>query len=291
MVRAGARRNVLVPAIVGLAWVSTMATSHILVNPGEHLSTGHIRVVLSSITGHRTNAVSQSFAAQSHVQYAAPPDRAEPALASVPDGPPAAPPRPTEKVIGDVPLIWQIYSLSCEAAALQMALSHQGIATDQDAILKEIGIDGRRARWDSQGLRWGDPYSAFVGAVTGTEDSYTGYGTYYPTIKRAATALGGRVLSAGEGIDPQALYDSVLDGHPAVVWIPYDYEFHPRRDYVTFEGRRVLYAGPIEHAAVLVGVDAASVLIRDPLFGEFRLDKSQFENGYRTYNQMAVVLA
>lgn len=203
---------------------------------------------------------------------------------------PVSPLRPTSNVVGGVPFIWQVYSQSCESAALQMTLAHQGIAATQDQILDLVGADLRGAYWDGRGLRWGDPYATFVGDVDGAQEDLTGYGTYYPPIVRAAEALRGRILRAGEGIAAAAIYEAILDGHPAVLWIANDYAFHPRRDFTTFDGRRVLYAGPYEHAVTGVGVSENSILIHDPLAGTIWVDKTEFEATYRTYNQMAVIL-
>jgi uncharacterized protein YvpB len=201
----------------------------------------------------------------------------------------ASPPRPTYNVVGGVPFIWQVYSQSCEPAALQMTLAHQGIAATQDQILALVGADLRSAYRDGHGLRWGDPYATFVGDVDGAQEDLTGYGTYYPPIVRAAEALKAHVLRAGEGISPAVIYDALLDGHPAVLWIANDYAFHPRQDYTTFDGRRVLYAGPYEHAVTAVGVRGNSILIHDPLAGTIWVEKPEFEATYRTYNQMAVI--
>jgi uncharacterized protein YvpB len=171
-----------------------------------------------------------------------------------------------------------------------MAVGHEGVQASQDQILNLIGSDLRGAYWDNRGLRWGDPYTTFVGYVGGSEDYLTGYGTYFPPIVKAAEQLNARVLKAGEGISPGEVYDSILDGHPVVLWISYDYAFHDRQDYTTFEGRQVLYAGPFEHAVTGVGVNEGSILINDPLSGQFWVDKATFESTYRTYNQMAVII-
>jgi uncharacterized protein YvpB len=205
--------------------------------------------------------------------------------------PPPPPPRPTSNEIASVPMLWQIYNLDCESAALQMALAHQGIQASQDQIMDLIGADLRGPHWDAGGMRWGDPYATFVGYVGGAEEYLTGYGTYFPPIVKAAAALGGRIIRAGEGLTPAEVYNAVLDGHPVVLWVGYDYVFHPRQDYTSFDGRPVLYAGPYEHAVTGVGVNEAAILVHDPQQGRIWLAKRDFEETYRTYNQMAVILS
>jgi uncharacterized protein YvpB len=191
----------------------------------------------------------------------------------------------------DVPAYRQVYALSCESASLRMALAYRDIRTDDAAILSLIGADSRRPSYSDGVLRWGDPYKTFVGDVTGSEVALTGYGTYYPTIAAAATALGGTVVASGERISPQSLYSYVLNGHPAVTWVTYQWAPATRLDYIAFDGVAVPYAGPVEHSVTVVGVSPASVLINDPEGGQYWIPKSTFESAYETYNQMAVVLA
>lgn len=190
-----------------------------------------------------------------------------------------------------VPSYLQAYPLSCEEASLRMALAYQGISTTDAAILDVIGVDARAATFDNGAMRWGDPYVTFVGDPNGSEAATTGYGTYYPTIARAAVTLGGQVVRAGEGIAPADVYDAILQGHPVVAWVTYGWGTPARADYVAFDGRSIPYAGPVEHTVTVVGVDEASVLVNNPLWGPEWLSKSTFEAAYGTYQQMAVILA
>ncbi len=172
-----------------------------------------------------------------------------------------------------------------------MALAHEGISTTDAAVLDIIGIDTRPSVFENGALRWGDPYTSFVGDPNGSEVAVTGYGTYYPTIARAAGTLGGRVLRAGEGVVPADVYDAILQGHPVVAWVTYRWVSTPRNDFVAFDGRLVPYAGPVEHTVTVVGVNEDSVLVNDPLSGPQWVSKSTFEAAYSTYQQMAVILA
>ena len=209
----------------------------------------------------------------------------------------AHPPPPPGSVVLNVPYFAQVYSLSCEEAALQMALAYEGINRNQDEILAEIGVDRRPPELDGAGnvVHWGNPYSNFVGDPNGYREgaqygSRSGYGTYYPTIARAATAFGGRVLAAGEGIKPQALYDAISAHHPSVVWVAWQYSPHPVTTYVAFDGTPVMYGAPWEHAVTLVGVSPASVLINNPHGGQEWISRAVFERAYEMFNQMAVTL-
>lgn len=194
-------------------------------------------------------------------------------------------------VIPNVPYIPQVHNLSCEAAALQMALAHQGIDVSQDQVLDAAGIDWRPAFYDESGeLRWGDPYTSFVGDPDGDESVLSGYGTYFPTIARVASDQGAGVIMAGEGIPPDDVYRAVLQNHPVVAWVSVDLEYYPPGSWRTFDGRLVLYAGPIEHALTVVGVDGDSVYLFDPLVGPWWVSKAVFEAAFGTFNRMAVIL-
>jgi uncharacterized protein YvpB len=191
----------------------------------------------------------------------------------------------------NVPIYYQVYTLSCEESALGMALASEGVNVTDTQVLQAIGTDTRAAYYDSSGLRWGDPYTTFVGNPSGSETNLTGYGTYYPTIAAAATALGGKVLAAGEGITPATVYANVLAGHPVVTWVTWQWAAATRHDYVAFDGRVIPYAGPVEHAVTVVGVTATDVIVNDPDLGRTVVSKSLFEARYATYNDMAVVLS
>jgi uncharacterized protein YvpB len=171
-----------------------------------------------------------------------------------------------------------------------MALAYEGIATTDKAVLDIMGSDPRGPVFDQSGMHWGDPFAAFVGNVNGSEIALTGYGVYYPPIAHAATVLGGKVLRSGQNIAPAELYDAVLTGHPAVVWVTYHWVRLTRKDYVAFDGKTVTYAGPGEHAVTLVGVQPSRVLINNPATGVEWIDKTTFEAIYAIYDHMAVIL-
>src|SRR6202165_1676211 len=202
---------------------------------------------------------------------------------------PSAPPGTGSRVL-NVPWYHQVYVLSCESAALRMALAYEGIATTDRAVLDIMGRGLRGPVFDSSGMHWGDPFATFVGNVNGSEVALTGYGTYYPTIAHAAMVLGGHVLRSGQNILPAELYDAVLNGHPAVVWVTYHWVRLTRKDYVAFDGKTVTYAGPGEHAVTLVGVQPNRVLINNPATGVEWIDKTTFEAIYAIYDHMAVIL-
>lgn len=203
---------------------------------------------------------------------------------------PTAAPARGSRVL-NVPWYHQAFELSCESASLRMALAYEGIATTDAAILNIVGDDPRSAVFVNGVMHWGDPFVSFVGNVNGSELALTGYGMYYPTVVKAANALGGHVLTAGQHVSPNQVYGAVLAGHPVVAWVTYRWVILSRRDYVAFDGRTIPYAGPGEHAVTVVGVDASRVLINNPWSGPEWISKSLFERVFATYDDMAVILA
>jgi len=190
--------------------------------------------------------------------------------------------RGEDALVSGVSYFAQTHPLSCEAAALQMALSHEGLTPSQDDILALIPVDSQPDA---------DPFTAFVGDVNGSEVDGSGYGTYYPTIASAAHQLGGRVLWSGQGLSAGQVYQALREGHPVVAWVSYDYASHPRTDYAAFDGAVIPYAGAVEHAVTLVGLAPGQVLIFDPDQGSLWLARSTFETAYQTFDEMAVELA
>jgi uncharacterized protein YvpB len=176
----------------------------------------------------------------------------------------------------DIKIHYQEHAVTCEAAALKMALSYEGISVDEMTLMDYMTVDRRPARFDAQGrlVSWGNPAQSFVGNPDGHIDKYTGYGVYYGPVAKAAVLAGGHVVAAGSGLDgtaipAQQIYDAVLDGHPSVVWISYTLT---------------------DHAVTVIGVRPDAVLINDPWFGQAWHPKAQFESAYRTFDGMAVIV-
>ena len=206
--------------------------------------------------------------------------------------PPAA---PTQRVL-DITWRHQAHNLTCEAAALKMALSYYGISADELTLLRYMGVDPRPAHLDARGrlVSWGDPNRSFVGDPNGRVESFDGYGVYFGPVAAAAVRAGAYVLESGSGlygrpVPPADLYRAVLDGHPAVAWISNTYHVAKLSRYIAYDGVPVEYT-PVEHAVTIVGVRPGGVLIDDPWFGRAWHSKAQFESAYSTFEDMAVVV-
>lgn len=195
-------------------------------------------------------------------------------------------------VVAGITFYRQTHALSCEEAATSMALTHQGIYLSQDQILAEMGADLRPMYRDASGrMRWGDPYVSFVGSVDGSMTNYTGYQANYPPLVRVAAAHGARILAYGY-MTAATIYARVAAGHPVVAWATWDWAWHPRHDYIAFDGRSVPWIGPTyaSHVYTVVGVRADAVLVDDPIRGQYWVGKGAFEAGYSDFNE-AIVFA
>ena len=192
----------------------------------------------------------------------------------------------------NVPPVQQKYGLDCEAASLQMALGAVGVSATQDSLIALMGAD-RRAPVLSNGnpVKWGDPYTAFVGDVRGSW-LRTGYGVYYPPIVAAAEREGA-TATGREGWLPSQLYAEVASGHPVVVRVPHLMFAETNRYWTAWDGRTVRYS-PQDHAQTLIGFDmgAGTVTLADPLDGRIHIyAMSLFENRFAGFGSQAVVVA
>lgn len=177
-----------------------------------------------------------------------------------------------------------------------MALAHEGIDVDEMTLMRSMPIDTRAATLDAKGrlVAWGDPNRGYIGNPDGNIHRYTGYGVYFAPVAKAARSAGGTVLRAGGGLYGSAVpardvYNAVLDGHPAVVWISNTYSTVPLYRYSAYGGGAVWYT-LTEHAVTVIGVRPDAVLINDPWFGQAWRPKARFEAAYATFRQMAVIL-
>lgn len=220
--------------------------------------------------------------------------KATAAPAASPSPSPLPTPRPTQRIL-DVKIHYQQHRLTCEAAALEMALSYLGVDVDELTLISYMTRDNRPAQVDGGRLvRWGDPARGFVGDPDGHLENYTGYGVYYLPVARAAVFAGVHVVMAdsglyGSGVAPSDVYNAVLDGRPVVAWISNTYHQVRLSSYTAYDGATVWYT-LTEHAVTVVGVRPDAVLINDPYFGPAWRPKAQFESAYATFSNMAVVL-
>ena len=124
--------------------------------------------------------------------------------------------RPAE---GDtlIPMVFdeQDHALSCEVAALKMALAARGERVSESDLIDAVGFDTTPKQQFAGRIVWGDPQQGFVGDIDGRMPS-TGYGVHWNPIARAAKQW--RDARAVEGITPRELATEIAAGYPAIVW-------------------------------------------------------------------------
>jgi uncharacterized protein YvpB len=164
----------------------------------------------------------------------------------------------------EIPIYRQQHALTCEAAALRMALGAQGVDVSESAILERLARDRtpRRVRTDGT-VVWGDPDLGFVGAFDGVF-ARDGYGVYDGPIADVAKSFGLAGTAHAQGADPLDLYAAVRQGSPVLVWVPYGLTVKGRGQWVTPDGKEIPYV-LTEHCVVLAGVTDSGVLYADPL--------------------------
>jgi len=88
------------------------------------------------------------------------------------------------------------------------------------------------------------------------------------------------------------IYARVIAGHPVVAFATWDWAWHPRHDYLSFDGQWNPWIGPVfaSHVYVVVGVGPGRVLVNDPIRGQYWVSKAAFEAGYSDFNE-AIVFA
>ena len=219
-------------------------------------------------------------------------------------------------IIPRVPYYGQVETEDCETAALQMALAHEGIQVSQATLLLAERLSVAAPVVDTRGdvIRWGDPYTAFVGypnsaSISTRYAATAGYGTYAPNIARVARKFGGRVLWSGTGLSRAGLEQAIKEGHPVIAWVgdrDGRMRHAPLAYWTAWDGTRVPYPAPssgvYEHTVLAVGVTPEGPYIDDPLDGARNgsninpvvgpgiVPWASFMAGFSTFDEMAVIM-
>ena len=164
----------------------------------------------------------------------------------------------------NVPAYRQAFKLSCEAAALRMALAYKGVQTDDMSITQRMGYSPRPL---SNG-EWDDPYSQFVGDINGKQWNNTGYGAYAPPVAAAARSYG-KSAAAGFGVSANWIAEQIHADRPVVVW---GYQYTPTKFSWKTPGGQTIQAWQGEHTRTVVGVVGKAsapqgFYVADPSYG------------------------
>ena len=223
---------------------------------------------------------------------AAPRATATPTAAATPTATPTATPAPTPATVTiPVPVIQQSMVLDCETAALQQGLAYYGLNVSQSQLFAEEYADVRLPVMGANHtvLRWGNPYTNFVGYVNGSDWTPTGYGVYWPVILRLARNHGLPNAVGGEGFAPSRIYSELAAGHPVQVWIQTRFARVQLGTWTAWDGTQVRYSFA-EHSVTLSGVSPTQVRVNDVLnASQYWVSKALFEANFADFNNMAVI--
>lgn len=190
-------------------------------------------------------------------------------------------------IILKVPFHKQERALSCEAAALTMALRYKNVDISESDILRLLPVATPLARGDDN--VWGDPQDGFVGDVDGSMPK-TGYGVYEKPVTSVARQFRG--ATALENAKLQDLIDALRAGNPAVVWGTVG----SGKDisWKTTDGKYIK-AIMGEHARVLIGYNGAranpaSLILLDPIYGKITWSTKKFLRDWALLDNKAVVI-
>lgn len=187
-----------------------------------------------------------------------------------------------------VPFYRQKHALTCEVAALKMALNYYGINVTEDELIKKIAFATKKAM--SKENIWGDPDLGFVGNIDGSIFDGTGYGVYHKPIYDLAARY--RPSYIMQNAELSEVLEEVKNGNPVVVW-----GLLSKSKPIVWrtENGKEVEGHPGEHARVVTGFygtvkNPAVVILMDPIYGKVRIPKNKFLADWKIMDNRAVVI-
>ncbi len=159
----------------------------------------------------------------------------------------AAPAAAGKSVLLRVPVLAQAHSLTCEAAAARMVAAYWGKPATEAWIQGQLGQDS-------------NPHKGFRGDVDAEFGGIVNYGVYAEPLAQALRSLGLSV-EVRYNVGYADLRAALDNGQPVIVWLS---QFPAPGYYDQPGGYRLV---PGEHSYVVVGYDAAGLVVNDPLNG------------------------
>ncbi|MEK7660297.1 MAG: C39 family peptidase [Patescibacteria group bacterium] len=179
----------------------------------------------------------------------------------------------------------QEHALSCEIAALKMALNFKQKNVSETELWVYMPYDVYEPR--SANNVWGDPDKGFVGSINGTMPN-SGYGIYEGPIADLAHKYGeAKAINGGTLAELIAEIDA---GNPVIVWSGYGRDI----SWNTPEGKFVrAYKGT--HVRVLTGYvgsaeNPESLIMMDPIYGKVWWSQGKFMSQWEALGRRAVVV-
>lgn len=193
----------------------------------------------------------------------------------------------TFNIVLKVPFHKQEHALSCEVAALKMALGFYNIAVTETELINDLKFDTKDSR--NEYNIWGDPDKGFVGNIDGKIPS-GGYGVYeQPILDLALQYRDAKKMDHPELVD---VLKEVESGRPVIVWG----SIGTGKDisWFTWEGKYIK-AIHGEHTRVITGFSGTPenpkyILLMDPIYGRVTMSKSRFLTNWALLDNKAVVV-
>lgn len=183
----------------------------------------------------------------------------------------------------------QEHPLTCEIAALRMALNYVGVDVTETELINNIPFSATTSR--SAENIWGDPEKGFVGNPDGSVFLGTGYGVYSQPIKNLALKYSNATIIKNATLSEVLQYASqdravivwgLLSNRYVTYWASYD------------DTLVTAYAG--EHARVLMGYSGdisnpEEIILMDPLYGKIAVPTDEFLSEWKVFDNMSVIVS
>lgn len=187
----------------------------------------------------------------------------------------------------EVPFHKQERPLSCEIAALRMALNYYGWRVSEDELLARLPFETHSSRLP--GNIWGDPDRGFVGDINGRMPN-SGYGVYENPIALIASQY--REAQALSGTSLTTILEQVAAGRPVIVWG----HIASGKD-ISWQtpGGKEVKAVFGEHARVVAGFigtvsEPKYLILLDPIYGKMIWSADKFLQNWASLDNRAVVV-
>ncbi len=187
-----------------------------------------------------------------------------------------------------IPFYRQEHALTCEVAALRMALGFHGVEVTEDELISKLKFATKGPR-NSENI-WGDPDLGFVGDIDGSIFDGTGYGVYNKPIYDLAMEY--RPSYVLKYPDLSEVLEEVKSGNPVIVW-----GLLSKREPIVWqtENGKIIEGHPGEHALVVAGfygtvANPTKIILMDPIYGKIRMSKEKFLSNWKIMENRTVVV-
>lgn len=197
--------------------------------------------------------------------------------------------------ISDFPIVMQMPELptGCEITALTMILQYYGFPAEKTSLAFEyLPTVPSDFYYDDSGNMYGpDLREYFVGEPSTIGGFVCGTGAICATADSYLAEQESDLRAVDiSGRSPEALYELIDENIPVLVWVTI--EMADRRQtqgWYTASGEYVEWSTN-DHGAVLIGYDEETVTIADPISGEVKYDRAQFEKVFSDRGSQCVIL-